>query len=84
MKKTYANYLSTKLILKTAQQYVYTQTIGWPISGIVECQNDKSYIKVLGKLLDACMHPTGWRFALTARGTCRERAVDNFFFYPVA
>jgi hypothetical protein len=31
MKKTYANYLSTKLILKTAQQYVYTQTIGWPI-----------------------------------------------------
>ena len=35
---------------------------------------------MLGKLLDACMHPTGWRFALTAHGTCRERAVDIFFF----
>jgi hypothetical protein len=25
-----------------------------------------------------CMHLIGWRFALTARGTCRARAVDHF------
>ena len=34
------------------------------------------FVRMLGKLLDACI-PIGWRLALTARGTCRARAVDH-------
>ena len=43
------------------------------------------FVRMLGKLLDACipLDGSGWRLALTVRGTCRACAVDHFLLKKV-